>query len=100
MNSRIEVAVELAALDDLVGVTGAVELELVHAIFLEHRNACVAKVAIVFWARQCETSFVGLESLRTGRGEALLFGPIIAAPRREPDAGRSADFGRGLRHLR
>ena len=100
MDGGVEVAVELASFDDLVRVAGAVELELVHAIFLDHVEARIAEVAIVFRPGQRESAFVGFESLRAGRSQTLLLRPVVAAPRRKPDAGRRAVTGRGLRHFR
>ena len=100
MDRRVEVAVELAALDYFVGISRAVELELVHAVLVDHLEAGVAEVAIVFRSGEREATFVGFESLRPSRSEALLLWSVIATPGREPDAGRGAEFGRCLRHLR
>ena len=61
MNGGVKVAVELAALDDFVGVAGAVELELVHAVFRDHVKAGIAEVAKVFWPGERESAFVGFE---------------------------------------
>ena len=43
MNRRSEVAVELAARKDAVGVSGAVELELVHTVVANELEAGIAK---------------------------------------------------------
>lgn len=47
MNGGVEVAVKLAARNDLVGIAGAIEFELVDAVFLNQIETRVSKVAVI-----------------------------------------------------
>src|SRR5579862_7221793 len=99
MNGGVEVAVEFAARDDLVGVACAIELELVHAILVDHFEAGVAEVAVVLRARESQAAFVRLEALFPRRGKTLLFRLAVATPRRQPNSGCGSVIHRCLCNL-
>src|ERR1700676_816128 len=96
VDGGVTVAVELASLDHFVRIASPVELELVHAVFLDQVETSVAEVAIVFRPGKRESTFIGFKSLRAGGSETLLLWPVVAAPRRKPDAGSRAVAGCGL----
>ena len=100
MNGGIEVAIEFASLDHFICVACTVELELIHAILVDHLETSIAKVAVVFRTRQRKSTFVRLKSLCLRRRQPLLLRLVVTTPRREPDSGRCSVFGSHLRYIR
>ena len=99
MNGRRKVAVEFAAGKDAIGIPGAVELELVHAVVADELHAGIAKRRVVLRAGEREAVVHDLVTGRPSRRDALLFRLTVAAPRRHPDAGRRAVRCRGFAQL-
>src|SRR5256885_17259016 len=97
MDGSVEVAVELAALDHLIRVACAVELELIHAILVDHLEASVAEIFVVLRPGESQASLIRFEAVCSGIRKPLLFWLGVSAPWREPDPGRrvevSGSFG-------
>src|SRR6202790_3374283 len=100
MDGGVKVAVELASRDHFVRIASPVELELVHAVFLDQVETSVSEIAIVFRPGKREPAFIGFKSLRAGGSQTLLLRLVVTAPRRKPDAGSRAVTDCGLRNFR
>ena len=93
MNGGVEVAVEGAAREDAVGVAGAVELELIDVIFVDHVQAGLLEELVVFGAGEGQAIVHDLVAVGLGEGEALIVLLGVAAPGGEPDADAGVIFG-------
>src|SRR5208282_293290 len=59
----IEVAVKFAARDGAVHISRAVDFELIDAVPIDKVQGNVAEAGKVFWSREGEAAFIGLEAL-------------------------------------
>src|SRR6185312_1866110 len=95
MDCRREIAVENAAGEYRAHISGAIELELVYAIFLNHGEADFFEMLVIARTGQREPAIHNFIASFLARGDALLLSLSITAPWRKPDADAHAVLFRG-----
>src|SRR5438477_780043 len=100
MNRRGEVAVEVAAGKDGIHVTRAIELELVHAIIVNHVHADIAEGRVVLRTGKSVSVFDYLVCRLLLEKKKLFLRIGVPAPWRHPYAGIGTVLLRSLLHQR